>query len=104
MSIQTAAQSITKWLLTAVKAWGERSRLRSGATAGEGNQNMLCAYLAAGVLAGLVLNTAFGLWWADPTVALVIAALAIHEGRETWRGEGCCTGTTAPVPDDDCCA
>jgi divalent metal cation (Fe/Co/Zn/Cd) transporter len=62
-------------------------RLGSGATAGEGNQNMLCAYLAAGVLAGLVLNTAFGLWWADPTVALGIAALAVHEGRETWRGE-----------------
>jgi divalent metal cation (Fe/Co/Zn/Cd) transporter len=86
-------------------------RLDSGATAGEGNQNMLCAYLAAGVLAGLVLNTAFGLWWADPTVALLIAALAIHEGRETRRGEGCCTATTAPVPDepvgccdDDCCA
>jgi divalent metal cation (Fe/Co/Zn/Cd) transporter len=84
-------------------------RLGSRSTAGEGNQNMLCAYLAAGVLAGLVLNTAFGLWWADPTVALGIAALAIHEGRETWRGEGCCT--TASVPDeplgcshDDSCA
>ena len=83
-------------------------RLGSGATAGEGNQNMLCAYLAGGVLAGLVLNTAFGLWWADPTVALGIAALAVYEGSETWRGQGCCI--TAPVPDeplgcchDDCC-
>jgi divalent metal cation (Fe/Co/Zn/Cd) transporter len=73
-------------------------RLGSGATAGEGNQNMLCAYLAAGVLAGLVLNTAFGLWWADPTVALGIAVLALHEGRETWRGEGCCAAP--PVPDE----
>jgi len=71
-------------------------RLGSGATAGEGTQNMLCAYLAAGVLAGLALNAAFGLWWADPAVALGIAALAIREGRQTWRGEGCCA--SAPIP------
>jgi divalent metal cation (Fe/Co/Zn/Cd) transporter len=65
-------------------------RLVSLATVGEGRQNMLCAYLAAAVLIGLVLNAAFGLWWADPAVALGIAALAVHEGLETWRGEGCC--------------
>ena len=45
-------------------------RLGSGATTGEGTQNLLCAYLAAGVLASLALNAAFGLWWADPAVAL----------------------------------
>jgi divalent metal cation (Fe/Co/Zn/Cd) transporter len=65
-------------------------RLGSGATAGRGTQNMLCAYLAAGVLTGLALNLAFGLWWADPAAALAIAALAVHEGHETWRGEACC--------------
>jgi divalent metal cation (Fe/Co/Zn/Cd) transporter len=70
------------------------SRLGSGATAAEGAQNMLCAYLAAGVLAGLVLNAAVGLWWADPAVALGIAGLALKEGHETWHGHGCC----APVP------
>jgi divalent metal cation (Fe/Co/Zn/Cd) transporter len=84
-------------------------RLGSAATAGEGTQNVLCAYLAGGVLAGLVLNAAFGVWWADPVVALAIAALAAGEGRETWRGEGCC----APSPagdgllarcDQECCA
>ena len=85
-------------------------RLGSGATAGEGAQNMLCAYLATGVLAGLVLNAAFGLWWADPAVALAIAALAIHEGLETWRGgHGCCAAAAiAGEPlnrcHDDCCA
>lgn len=87
---------------TAKRRLGQR--LGSGATAGEGAQNMLCAYLAAGVLAGLALNTAFGLWWADPAVALGIAALAINEGRDTWHGKGCCAST--PVPDakqDDCC-
>jgi divalent metal cation (Fe/Co/Zn/Cd) transporter len=83
------------------------ARLGSGATAGEGTQNMLCAYLAAGVLAGLALNAAFGLWWADPAVALGIAALAIKEGHQTWRGDGCCTipvGAAAdPTCHDDCC-
>jgi divalent metal cation (Fe/Co/Zn/Cd) transporter len=84
------------------------SRLGSGATAGEGTQNMLCAYLAAGVLAGLVLNAALGLWWADPAAALGIAALAVREGRETWRGDGCCApasiGTAVEATGhDDCC-
>ena len=80
-------------------------RLGSGATAGEGAQNLLCAYLAAGVLAGLALNAALGWWWADPTVALGIAALALREGRETWRGEGCCAAPAIPGDcHDDCCA
>ena len=65
-------------------------RLGSGATSGEGTQNLLCAYLAAAVLAGLLANTLFGLWWLDPAVGLLIAALAIHEGREAWHGEDCC--------------
>lgn len=85
------------------------SQLGSGATAGEGVQNMLCAYLAIGVLTGLTLNTALGLWWADPMVALGIAILALKEGCNTWRGTGCC----APTPidsardtpcHDNCCA
>jgi divalent metal cation (Fe/Co/Zn/Cd) transporter len=66
------------------------SSLASAATAGEGTQNLLCAYLAAGVLVGLLANTVLGLWWLDPAVALGIAAVAVTEGRETWRGEGCC--------------
>jgi divalent metal cation (Fe/Co/Zn/Cd) transporter len=83
-------------------------RLGSGATAGEGTQNLLCAYLAAGVLASLALNAAFGLWWADPAVALAIAALAIKEGRQTWRGDSCCSGPPIEIDStggcaDDCC-
>jgi divalent metal cation (Fe/Co/Zn/Cd) transporter len=77
------------------------SQLGSAATAGEGAQNMLCAYLAVGVLAGLIANTLFGLWWLDPAVALGIAAVAVNEGRETWRGEGCCAAT--PIVPADCC-
>jgi divalent metal cation (Fe/Co/Zn/Cd) transporter len=65
------------------------ARLKSGATAGEGAQNLLCAYLAAAVLAGLLANTFLGWWWLDPAVALGIAALAAREGIEAWRGEDC---------------
>jgi divalent metal cation (Fe/Co/Zn/Cd) transporter len=83
------------------------SGLGSRATAGEGTQNLLCAYLAAGVLTGLIVNAAFGWWWADPVIAVGIAALAIKEGGETWRGEGCCgpagvAGSSSCA--EDCCA
>lgn len=69
------------------------NQLNSVATRGEGTQNLLCAYLAGAVLVGLVGNTLFGLWWLDPVAALFIAAVAVKEGRESWRGEGCsCAG------------
>lgn len=64
-------------------------RLGSVATRGEGTQNLLCAYLAAAVLVGLLGNALFGLWWLDPLAALVVAAVAVREGIESWRGEGC---------------
>jgi divalent metal cation (Fe/Co/Zn/Cd) transporter len=66
------------------------AQLGSRATAGEGTQNLLCAYLAAGVLAGLLANTLLGWWWLDPIIGLGIAALAIREGTQSWRGEQCC--------------
>ncbi|MGV9535437.1 cation transporter [Streptosporangium sandarakinum] len=65
------------------------ARLGSAATSGEGTQNLLCAALAAGVLAGLALNEA-GWWWADPAVATLLAAVAVREGRRAWRGHACC--------------
>lgn len=55
--------------------------LGSSATESEGRQNMLCAYLSAALLTGLVANAALGLWWADPVAALVVAAVAVREGR-----------------------
>jgi divalent metal cation (Fe/Co/Zn/Cd) transporter len=69
-------------------------RLGSAATRSEGRQNMLCAYLSAGLLAGLLANALLGWWWADPVAALGIAVVALREGREAWRGESCCA---------DCC-
>jgi divalent metal cation (Fe/Co/Zn/Cd) transporter len=67
-------------------------RLSSSATVKESAQTMLCAYLSIALLAGLLLNALAGWWWADPAAALLIAAAAAREGRESWRGEGCCDG------------
>lgn len=66
------------------------SRIGSSATASEGKQNLLCAYLAAALLVGLLGNALLGAWWLDPVVALFIAAVAVQEGREAWRGDACC--------------
>jgi divalent metal cation (Fe/Co/Zn/Cd) transporter len=68
-------------------------QLGSAATKGEGRQNMLCAYLAAALLVGLIGNALVGAWWLDPLVGLLIAAVAVKEGREAWRGEGCCVSS-----------
>jgi divalent metal cation (Fe/Co/Zn/Cd) transporter len=65
-------------------------RLGSAATAGEGGQNLLCAYLAAAVLVGLAGNALFGWWWLDPAIGLLIAGQAVREGRDAWRGKDCC--------------
>ncbi|MEO5576116.1 MAG: cation transporter [Gaiellaceae bacterium] len=64
-------------------------KLGSGATHGEGTQNILCGYLAVAVLAGLLGDALLGWWWLDPIAALAIAGLAIREGLESWRGESC---------------
>ena len=77
-------------------------QLGSAATKGEGRQNMLCAYLAGALLIGLLANAAFGAWWLDPVVGLLIAAVAVKEGREAWRGEGCCVGPRYGS-EPDCC-
>ena len=72
-------------------------KLRSAATVGEGVQNLICAYLAVGVLVGLVANTALGWWWLDPIIALGIAALALREGWEAWEGEDEEPALTSPI-------
>jgi divalent metal cation (Fe/Co/Zn/Cd) transporter len=64
--------------------------LGSASAVADSKQTMLCTYLSAVLLVGLVVNSAFGWWWADPAAALVIAALAVKEGREAWKGENCC--------------
>jgi hypothetical protein len=87
------------------------NQLGSAATAGEGRQNMLCAYLAGALLVGLLGNALVGAWWLDPAVGLLIAGVAVNEGIEAWHGEGCCVsspldarGFADEACQDDCCA
>ncbi|QIZ40060.1 cobalt transporter [Saccharopolyspora sp. ASAGF58] len=64
--------------------------LGSNSAVADSRQTLLCTYLSGVLLVGLLLNGLFGWYWADPAVALVIAAVAVKEGREAWRGEHCC--------------
>ena len=64
--------------------------LGSASAVADSKQTLLCTYLSGVLLLGLVLNSLFGWSWADPVVALVIAAVAIKEGRDAWRGDHCC--------------
>ena len=67
--------------------------LRSASAVSNAKQTLLCAYLSGVLLVGLALNSTLGWSWADPIAALVIAAVAVREGREAWRGEHCgCQG------------
>jgi len=66
------------------------TQLHSAATVKEAAQTQLCAYLSIALLLGLGANALAGWWWADPIAALAIAAVAVREGRASWRGEGCC--------------
>lgn len=67
--------------------------LGSATAVADSKQTLLCTYLSAVLLVGLGLNSLFGWSWADPIAALVIAAIAVKEGRDAWRGDACC-----PVP------
>ncbi|WP_131764694.1 cation transporter [Candidatus Protofrankia californiensis] len=64
--------------------------LGSASAVADSKQTLLCTYLSAILLAGLLLNAALGWPWADPVAALVIAAIAVKEGRDAWRGDTCC--------------
>ncbi|XVQ07582.1 cation transporter [Spirillospora sp. CA-255316] len=85
--------------------------LGSASAVADSKQTLLCTYLSAVLLIGLALNSLFGWTWADPLAAMVIAAVAIKEGREAWRGEGCCAtptpaaagvSTLPPGPSTEC--
>jgi divalent metal cation (Fe/Co/Zn/Cd) transporter len=64
--------------------------LGSTSAVADSKQTLLCTYLSAALLAGLLLNAVVGWSWADPVAALVIAAIAAREGRNAWRGDPCC--------------
>ena len=66
------------------------TNLGSAAATKEASQTQLCAYLSVALIVGLGANALLGWWWADPIAALVVAGVATWEGRQSWRGEGCC--------------
>jgi divalent metal cation (Fe/Co/Zn/Cd) transporter len=81
-----------------VLSWAQRRagrELGSLTAVADSKQTLLCTYLSAVLLVGLVLNSLFGWSWADPVAALVIAAVAVKEGRSAWKGDACCA---VPVP------
>lgn len=95
-----------------VLSWAQRRagrELGSRTAVADSKQTLLCTYLSAVLLAGLVLNSTLGWWWADAGAALVIAGIAVREGINAWRGESCCTlphtgdAHARGEEDDDCC-
>ncbi|OLT46181.1 cation diffusion facilitator family transporter [Cellulosimicrobium sp. CUA-896] len=87
-----------------VLSWFERRtgrELGSASAVADSKQTLICSYLSAVLLVGLVLNSTLGWTWADPLAALVIAGFAVREGVEAWRGDACCTPVAALVGHDD---
>src|SRR6185312_3527278 len=83
-------------------SWGQRRagrQLNSRSAVADSKQTLLCTYLSAVLLVGLALNSLFGWSWADPIAALVIAAVAVKEGRHAWQGDACCSPINAPGQD-----
>lgn len=76
--------------------------LGSASAVADSRQTLLCAWLSAVLLVGLVLNSTLGWSWADPVAALVIAGFAVREGWESWRGDGCCAPSLGSHADQDC--
>ncbi|WP_442737970.1 cation transporter [Streptomyces pseudogriseolus] len=80
--------------------------LGSASAVADSKQTLLCTYLSAVLLVGLVLNATLGWPWADPIAALVIAVIAVKEGAGAWRGKGCCAPTAlaySPAAEADGC-
>jgi divalent metal cation (Fe/Co/Zn/Cd) transporter len=93
-----------------VLSWAQRRagrELGSLSAVADSKQTLLCTYLSAVLLVGLLLNSLFGWSWADPIAALVIAAIAVREGIQAWRGDTCCAtpiNPSAPTDSADGCA
>lgn len=86
--LAAASLAVMPFLSAAQRRAGRE--LGSTSAVADSKQTLLCTYLSAVLLVGLVVNSLFGWSWADPVVALVIAAVALREGRQAWRGHHCC--------------
>lgn len=81
--------------------------LGSASAVADSKQTLLCTYLSAVLLAGLLANTLLGWSWTDSVAALAIAGVAVKEGRDAWRGDACClvpTASAGPAAEADACA
>jgi divalent metal cation (Fe/Co/Zn/Cd) transporter len=80
--------------------------LGSKTAVADSKQTLLCTYLSAVLLLGLAANAYLGWWWADSVAALVIAAVAVKEGRDAWKGDTCCTplpsNMDSPMANSEC--
>jgi divalent metal cation (Fe/Co/Zn/Cd) transporter len=74
--------------------------LGSATAVADSKQTLICTYLSAAVLLGLILNSLLGWWWADAVAGLVIAGFAVREGIEAWRGDACATSVGMLLEDD----
>jgi divalent metal cation (Fe/Co/Zn/Cd) transporter len=90
IGLATASLVIMPVLSVAQRRAGRELGSRSAVA--DSKQTLLCTYLSAVLLAGLVLNALLGWSWADPLAALVIAGIAVREGIDAWRGDACCCG------------
>jgi len=87
-------------------SWAQRRTgraLGSNAVVADGTQTLLCTYLSAVLLVGLVLNATLGWGWADPLAGLIIAGVATREAIQAWKGEGCCSPTAAAGTGTEIC-
>nr|WP_197061000.1 cation transporter [Microbacterium mangrovi] len=75
--------------------------LGSATAVADSKQTLICTYLSAAVLIGLLLNSLFSWSWADPIAGLVIAVFAIREGIEAWKGDTCATSVGMLLEDED---
>ncbi len=74
--------------------------LGSASAVADSKQTLICTYLSAAVLVGLVLNSLLGWWWADAIAGLVIAGFAVREGIDAWRGDACATSVGMLLEDE----
>ncbi|WP_326692322.1 MULTISPECIES: cation transporter [unclassified Streptomyces] len=91
--IAALSLAVMPFLSTAQRRAGRE--LGSASAVADSKQTLLCTYLSAVLLVGLILNATLGWSWADPLAALVIAAIAVKEGRDAWQGKGCCAAPAA---------
>jgi divalent metal cation (Fe/Co/Zn/Cd) transporter len=101
VGIALAAVSVVVMPLLSAAQRRAGRRLGSASAVADSKQTLLCTYLSAVLLVGLLANALLGWSWADPVAGLVIAVVAVREGRQAWRGDGCCA---VPLVDDDGCA